>query len=60
MAGKGELFQRKDDKWCFRVKAGNGEIVATSQAYKSKDAAKKTLTKLLAGEYAGDIVEVEA
>ena len=29
MAGKGEIYKRSDGKWAFRVKAGNGEIVAT-------------------------------
>jgi len=29
MAGKGELYQRSDKKWAFRVKASNGETVAT-------------------------------
>ncbi|HDH03211.1 MAG TPA: DUF1508 domain-containing protein [Actinobacteria bacterium] len=53
MAGKGELYQRKDKKWAFRVKASNGQIVATdgSQGYESKASAKNTLTKLLAGSY---------
>jgi uncharacterized protein YegP (UPF0339 family) len=53
MAGKGELYQRKDKKWAFRVKAANGQIVATdgSQGYESKTSARSTLTKLLAGKY---------
>lgn len=53
MAAKGELYQRKDGKWAFRVKAANGQIVATdgSQGYESKASAKSTLTKLLAGGY---------
>jgi uncharacterized protein YegP (UPF0339 family) len=29
MAGKGEIYKRNDDKWAFRVRASNGEIVAT-------------------------------
>ena len=53
MAAKGELYQRKDGKWAFRVKAANGQIVATdgSQGYESKSSAKATLKKLLAGSY---------
>ncbi len=53
MAGRGELYQRKDKKWAFRVKAANGQTVATdgSQGYESKTSAKNTLTKLLAGSY---------
>jgi uncharacterized protein YegP (UPF0339 family) len=61
MAGKGEIYQRNDDKWAFRVKAGNGEIVATdgSQGYSAKGDARSTLEKLMRGEYDGPISEVE-
>lgn len=53
MAAKGELYQRKDGKWAFRVKASNGQTVATdgSQGYETKASAKSTLQKLLAGSY---------
>jgi len=57
MAGKGELYQRSDKKWAFRVKASNGEIVATdgSQGYEAKASAKSTLEKLMRGDYNGPI-----
>jgi uncharacterized protein YegP (UPF0339 family) len=57
MAGKGEIYQRSDDKWAFRVKASNGEIVATDggQGYSAKADAKATLEKLMRGEYDGPI-----
>jgi uncharacterized protein YegP (UPF0339 family) len=29
MAGKGEIYKRKDGKFPFRVRASNGEVVAT-------------------------------
>ena len=41
MAGKFELYQDASGKYRFRLKAGNGEIVATGEAYESKSAAKK-------------------
>lgn len=41
MAGKFEVYQDKAEKYRFRLKAGNGEIVAVGEAYESKDAAKK-------------------
>ncbi|MGB8384099.1 MAG: DUF1508 domain-containing protein [Dermatophilaceae bacterium] len=41
MAGKFELFQDSASKYRFRLKAGNGEIVATGEAYESRSAAKK-------------------
>lgn len=60
MAGKGEVYQRNDKKWAFRVKASNGEIVATdgSQGYSEKASAKDTLEKLMRGDYNGPITEV--
>ena len=36
MPGKFELFQGKDKKHYFRLKATNGETILSSQGYKSK------------------------
>ena len=57
MAGKGELYKRNDGKWAFRVKAGNGEIVATDggQGYSAKGDAESTLQKLISGSYDGPV-----
>ena len=41
MAGKFEIYQDKSEKYRFRLKAGNGEVVAVGEAYESKDAVKK-------------------
>ncbi len=40
MAAKAEIYEAKDG-WRFRIKAGNGEVVATGEAYSSEDGAKK-------------------
>jgi uncharacterized protein len=40
MAGKFELYTDKAGKYRFRLKAGNGEIIASSEAYESKASAK--------------------
>jgi uncharacterized protein YegP (UPF0339 family) len=60
MAGHGELYQRADGRWGFRVKASNLKVVATdgSQGYETKRAARDTLEKLMRGEYDGEIKEV--
>jgi uncharacterized protein YegP (UPF0339 family) len=57
MAGKGEVYKRNDDKWAFRIKASNGEIVATDggQGYSAKSDAKSTLEKVMRGDYDGPI-----
>ena len=61
MASGGELFKRKDGKWAFRVRASNGQVVATDggQGYSSKTAARNTLQKLLGGDYDGEIKDVD-
>ncbi|WP_194948411.1 YegP family protein [Actinomyces trachealis] len=41
MAGKFEVYEDSSGKFRFRLKAGNGEVVATGQAYESKAAAVK-------------------
>jgi uncharacterized protein YegP (UPF0339 family) len=55
----GEVFKRADGKFGFRVKASNGQVVATDggQGYSSKSDARDTLQKLLDGGYAGDITD---
>lgn len=36
MAGKFELYEDKSGGFRFRLKAGNGEIIASSESYKTK------------------------
>ena len=36
MAGKFEVYKDKADKFRFRLKAGNGEVIAVGEAYESK------------------------
>ena len=40
MAGKFELYNDKAGKWRFRLKAGNGQVIAVGEAYESKAAAQ--------------------
>jgi uncharacterized protein len=39
MPGKFELYKDKANKFRFRLKAGNGQVIAASEAYESKRAA---------------------
>jgi uncharacterized protein YegP (UPF0339 family) len=41
-----ELFKDNNSKWRWRLVARNGEILATSEAYSSKQAAKETAKKI--------------
>lgn len=39
MSGKFELYKDKAEKFRFRLKAGNGEIIAVSEAYNARGGA---------------------
>ena len=39
MAGKFELYRDKASKYPFRLKAGNGQVIATGEAYETKASA---------------------
>jgi uncharacterized protein len=41
MAGKFEVYEDRAGKFRFRLKANNGQVVATGEAYETKAAAKK-------------------
>ncbi len=41
MAGKFEVYKDRAGKFRYRLKAGNGEIVASGQGYESLAGAKK-------------------
>ena len=41
MAGKFEVYEDKSGKHRFRLKASNGQVVATGEAYETRAAAKK-------------------
>jgi uncharacterized protein YegP (UPF0339 family) len=61
VAGSGEIYRRKDGKWAWRIRASNGQTVATDggQGYNAKAAARRTLQKVITGGYDGPITEVE-
>jgi uncharacterized protein YegP (UPF0339 family) len=58
MAAKFEVYEDKGGKYRFRLKAGNGEVVASSEAYESKDGAKKGVDAVKRAAAEAEIVEV--
>ncbi len=60
MAGKFEWFKDKKDKFRFRLKAGNGQIIATSEAYESKDSCMNGIESVKKNAGDAPIVEVES
>ncbi len=57
MAGWFELKKTKDDKFAFNLKAGNGEIILTSETYSSKSAAQNGIDSVKANASADDRYE---
>ena len=60
MAGKFELYQDKGGDWRFRLKAGNGEVIATGQGYASKSGAVNGIDSVRRNAADAEVVEVES
>lgn len=58
MAAKFELYKDKAGKFRFRLKAGNGEIIATGEGYESKAGAKNGIESIKKNAKDAPIVEV--
>lgn len=59
MAGKFEVYEDSAGKFRFRLKASNGEVVASGQGYASKASAKKGCESVLKAAEGAPVVEVE-
>ena len=59
MAGKFELYQDKAGKYRFRLKAGNGQVIAVGEAYESKAAAENGIASVQQNAPGATIVEVD-
>lgn len=58
MAAKFEVY-KSNNGYRWRLKAGNGEIVATGEEYASKDGAVKGCEAVARAAESAEIVEVE-
>ena len=60
MAGKFELYTDKGGEYRFRLKAGNGEVIAlSSEGYSSKASAKNGIESIKKNAADAPIVEIE-
>jgi len=57
MAGKFELYKDKKGEYRFRLVASNGQTIATSEGYSSKDGALKGIESVKKNAPGADIVE---
>ena len=60
MAGKFEVFEDRAGKYRFRLKAGNGEVVASGEAYETKASAKEGCEAVQRAAAGASIVEAES
>ena len=58
MAGKFELYNDKAGKWRFRLKAGNGQVIAVGEAYESKAAAQSGIESVKKNAPDATVIEV--
>jgi uncharacterized protein YegP (UPF0339 family) len=57
MAGKFELYEDKAGKFRFRLKAGNGEIIAVGEAYETKAGAQKGINSVIRNAAEANVVD---
>lgn len=60
MAGKFELYTDKAGEWRFRLKAGNGEVIATGQGYASKSGALNGIDSIRRNAAEAEVVEIDS
>lgn len=60
MAGKFEVYEDRGGKYRFRLKASNGQVVATGEAYETRAAALKGCESVQRAAAGAPIVETES
>ncbi|TCO56571.1 YegP family protein [Actinocrispum wychmicini] len=60
MAGKFEVYKDAADKYRFRLKAGNGEIIAVGEAYESKAGALNGIESIKKNAPEAEVVDQTA
>jgi uncharacterized protein YegP (UPF0339 family) len=58
MAGTFELYTDKSGEYRFRLKAGNGEVIAISEGYSSKSGALSGIESVRRNAADASVVEV--
>jgi uncharacterized protein YegP (UPF0339 family) len=58
MAGTFELYTDRSGEYRFRLKAGNGEVIAISEGYSSKSAALNGIDSVKRNAPDAEVVEV--
>ncbi|MBP2146115.1 uncharacterized protein YegP (UPF0339 family) [Methanofollis sp. W23] len=56
--GKFEVYRDKGGEYRFRLKASNGQVIATSQGYKSRESCMKGIDSVRNNAPNAEIIEV--
>ncbi len=59
MAGKFEVYKDKAGKFRFRLKAGNGEVIASGEAYESKASCLNGIESIKKNAPEANVVELD-
>lgn len=59
MAGKFEVYKDKKGEYRFRLKAGNGQVIAAGEAYTTKAACLNGIESVIKNAADAEIVELE-
>ena len=59
MAGKFEIYKDKANKFRFRLKAGNGEVIAGGEAYETKASCLNGIESVRKNAPDAQLVEIE-
>ncbi|TGK77556.1 DUF1508 domain-containing protein [Leptospira noumeaensis] len=57
MSAKFEIYKDKSGEFRFRLKAGNGEIIASSEGYSSKQACENGINSIKTNAASAEIVD---
>lgn len=60
MSAHFEVYEDKAHQWRFRLKAGNGEIVAVGEAYETKANAERGCEAVKRAAAEADVIEAKA
>lgn len=60
MAAKFEVYKDKAGKYRFRLKAGNGEVIATGEAYESKSGCLNGIESIKKNAPVAEVVELDS
>lgn len=59
MAGKFEVYKDNGGKYRFRLKASNGQVIASGQGYSSKESCLKGIESVRKNAPESPVIEVE-